>query len=188
MMLPVIQNNEDSTLCGSCTRRCCESMPGEVLPDQLGNDVESVSLGARALLLTGDYAIDWWEGDPRPGESDDGNGYYLRPRIAASTSIFDPAWENGPCVFLAAKGCRLAFDERPGGCQLLAPLAGTECVSAWASDMGCSNSKQVAATLWWPYSAALISIGQELDRDFDVESEDYLPGMAELLHHGAFGW
>lgn len=90
--------------CGSC---CCKHIPGIFHPEQFNNQEE-----IKALLLTGDYAIDCWEAE--------NSIYYLRPATTNGESIFDFSW-GGQCIFLTQKGCKLNRENMPAGCLGLKP-------------------------------------------------------------------
>ncbi len=135
MAVDDIQDLPPVPFCATCGQ-CCKRMPGQFFPADLGPDQASREAKARDLLATGDYSIDWWEGDP--------DIYFLRPAtVAARGEIFDPSW-GGRCVLLGEDGCTLAREDRPTVCKALKPSATGSCdgigksevANAWESDTG----------------------------------------------------
>ncbi len=125
-----IANNEDLATCRGCGGKCCKTLPGAYLPNQL-SDVELASgLAAGRLVLA------WWDGDPRPelnclNIDCDGScpkcsapdklrrAYYVRPRnVNSPPGAFDGT-AQGACTLLGPMGCTLSFGRRPSGCQNL---------------------------------------------------------------------
>jgi len=158
------KNFLNEAVCAQCGGRCCKSMPGECHPD----DFEKINKNMiKALLESGDYAVDWWEGDPRPGENRIPQGYYLRPSTTLGKKhhrVFDPSW-GGECVFLSKSGCVLSPEDRPWGCRMLEPNPDK---ATRENPQGCKThapygfSKQAAAVAWLPYRR----IFRELRREF----------------------
>lgn len=143
-------------MCATCGK-CCRRMPGQFLPDDLGQTVEERQDKALQLLKSGDYSIDWYEGDPRLFSQKLGDDlrdrvYYLRPSTKrAHGIIFDPSW-GGECVLLGSNGCTLKREDRPTICKALVP-----------SEKGCNGmSKQECALLWLDDSEWLGQLGEEL--------------------------
>lgn len=64
---------ENKELCKRCGGKCCNTCPGLVYPEDVGFSEEKV----KELLSTGNYALDWWEGDPRPGKNRIERAYFL---------------------------------------------------------------------------------------------------------------
>src|SRR5688500_5956126 len=58
-----IANNEDLATCRACGGKCCKTLPGAYLPDQLTDDELASGLATGRLVLA------WWDGDPRPGRN-----------------------------------------------------------------------------------------------------------------------
>lgn len=133
--------------CSECKGSCCKHCPGAVFPDELGTNEEDIKKEIIRRLQTGDWCVDWWDGDPRydvpvrfnpdPGVDDDiasttepekivdrlDYAYYFRPAIKGRTNdnkIFDGCW-GGECIFLTDEGCSLPFDNRPLECRSLEP-------------------------------------------------------------------
>jgi len=110
-------------------------MPGTVFPEDCGEDIEA---GLRAMLASGEYMLDYWEGefehhsgDPTLVMPADKTAYYLRPRV---DNEVDNAWPvhgtwGGKCIFHMDTGCRLKFEARPLNCRMLKPRErrGAEC-------------------------------------------------------------
>jgi len=122
------------------------------MPADFGRTKAAVLAGVRAALLTGRWAIDWWEGDPRTkGErertpmidGDEFTFYFVRPAIKGKEGdLHHGAW-SGECTFLTNAGCELPSDERPRECRLLEPRPGGygNCVAHGAS-------KRAASVAW----------------------------------------
>jgi len=147
---------DPSAFCASCGQ-CCKRMPGNISPEQLQPDVEA---NLRRLLATGNYAIDWWEGDPRGGpflKSGIGKAHFLRPRHKSRPGkIFDPSWGDSPCVFLSDNGCILPRSQRPKECLEMVPVRGGACLSTFP--------KQRAAIAWLPFNDMLERIGHDVSK------------------------
>lgn len=134
-------------VCAACGGKCCRSMPGEAFPE----DFEGGSYDAvLAALKTGNWAVDWWEGDPREGSYELRRGYYLRPRTIGAHDILDPSW-GGPCVFwMPSTGCELEPKDRPRSCRELEPVAGGGCV------IHDGSGKHAAALAWLPFTDVIL--------------------------------
>lgn len=122
-MLNII-NNTDGTvnkrICSDCGGKCCKQAPGLVSPNDFPNQ-DTMVQDIADLLLSGRWAIDWWDGDPRDN-GDLCQVYYLRPAIVHYEGIPQhPSW-GGPCTFFnEGSGCDLAFANRPLQCRQLIP-------------------------------------------------------------------
>lgn len=148
--LRVIESYVQPDVCGPCGGACCKQMPGAAMPEDFGApDRRRMEQMLTDRLASGRWAIDWWEGDPRPGKNDLDRGYFVRPATAARRGrIFDPSW-GGACTFHGPSGCEI-FADRPSGCRGLRP----------ASDYpgGCTvmhSDKVDAAIAWIPYHRIL---------------------------------
>jgi len=148
-----MNNYLNESVCKECGGRCCKAMPGAMYP----SDLEAVNKKSiLKLLRTGNYAIDWWEGDPRYDEGIDeyNHGYFLRPRTKNTPSWFDGSW-GGECIFLTGTGCKLKPDDRPHNCRMLEPGPnGKDCICH-------DESKQGAAIAWLPYHDIIEEIRSE---------------------------
>ncbi len=95
-------NYENEELCASCEGKCCKFLSGAADPgDIIRSFGEPLALAVEKALLSGNWVVDWWEGDPRNEFSRDNlgavnRGYYLRPRIASDQGNFCPSWGNSP--------------------------------------------------------------------------------------------
>jgi Fe-S-cluster containining protein len=143
-------NYTNPSLCAACGGKCCQRCPGAAFPEDFEPDVIA---GVQAALETGQWAIDWWEGDPREGHDELARAYFVRPSVRGCTDVFDPSW-GGPCVFLADDGCTLLADERPRGCRMLVPSQGDHCTTHESQ-----QPKRDAALAWLPYREELEKIG-----------------------------
>jgi hypothetical protein len=168
--LPIL-NNEDLETCRRCTGKCCKTMPGAYLPEQL-DDAK-----LREGLASGKLVLAWWDGDPRPDRNCmdvdcDGTcercmspdrlrrAYYVRPRNLNSPSgPFDPT-QQGTCTLLGPSGCTLTFDERPSGCQnLLVNKSDPGNCHEYAVTTG--SFKHYAALAWVPRQDAIAAIARQ---------------------------
>ena len=168
MGLP-IANNEDLATCRACGGKCCKTLPGAYLPDQLGDDELAAGLASGRLVLA------WWDGDPRPERNCldvdcDGTcakctapdrlqrAYYVRPRNVNSPQggPFDGT-SQGACALLGTTGCTLTFERRPSGCQnLLVNRASPGDCHDYA--VPTRSFKHYAAVAWVPYQAKLLAL------------------------------
>jgi hypothetical protein len=128
----------DAERCAGCGGACCKNLPGAAFPEDFPT-AEAV----KVALDSGRWAVDWWDGDPRPGHDELSQGYFIRPAIKGKEgSRRDPAW-GGECTFLTPMGCELPADQRPRECRMLRPRPpGTACTGDETSN------KQAAAVAW----------------------------------------
>ena len=148
-------NYENKAICSECGGKCCKNGPGEIFPDDLGDNPDAVMAKAMEMVKTGDYCFDWWEGDPTGGDLN--QVFYLRAAVVTHRRIaFHPGW-GGPCVFLGEGGCRLPHDERPTSCRDLEPRE-DECIMHGGSKPGC-------AIAWIPYQDRISAFEAEVGRD-----------------------
>lgn len=139
---------ENLAICAECGGKCCKRMPGIVLPDDIGEPLKEKVM---TLLLTGKYAIDWWDGDPRDGDDEYSQAYYIRPKTKGhEKKLLHPAW-GGECVFLTDTGCELPFEQRPAECRMLEPVESGECKHHGAT-------KQEFATIWLEHQEMMENI------------------------------
>lgn len=163
----VRDSHEDASLCSSCGGRCCKSIPGEILPSDLGADLSPPEMHSRIrqMLQSGDYTIDWWEGPPVPKEELDEldartSGYYLRPATKAHRGHwFDDSW-GGTCTFHTEAGCSLSAQERPSGCLSLIPELDETGEPSCRHPAGWEG-KLSAAKAWWPYRGVFKRLRRE---------------------------
>lgn len=185
MGLP-IANNEDAATCRACGGKCCKTLPGAFLPDQL--DAQRLREG----LSNGTLVLAWWEGDPRPDRNCldvdcDGlcqrcvtedrlqRAYYVRPRNVSSPSGAFDATHNGACTLLGPTGCTLAFPDRPAGCQnLLVNRASPGDCNDYA--VPTRSFKHHAALAWVPRQDELLAAAREAKARGDVRDLDAFPG------------
>jgi hypothetical protein len=165
--LPTLEDNEDRATCGACGGKCCKTLPGAFLPEQLDDDALRSGLRAGRLVLA------WWDGDPRPGKACfdvDCTGqcarctdtdrlrraYYVRPRnVNSRPGAFD-ATQAGACALLGPAGCTLDFATRPAGCQnLLVNRAEPGNCHEYAIATG--SFKHYAALAWVPHQERLLA-------------------------------
>ena len=161
---------EDRSICAACGGYCCKRVPGAALPGDFGDGKEMIEARVSTALATGYWAIDWWDGDPREGETEMGRAFFLRPSTKedAHRRIFRGLWpsEGGGCVFLRSNGCSLEHDQRPFTCRELVPVEGGR--GCYSSDEmlkrpGGENSKRVCTLEWLPYQQLLERVGREVE-------------------------
>lgn len=142
-------------LCKKCGGACCKRMPGECFPEDFGKPLLKNLIEA---FESDNWAIDWWEGDPRRDENKLEKAYYIRPRIKGVNKLFDPSW-GGECVFLKKKGCILPPEKRPISCRLLEPEP---------KGKGCINhngtGKRGAALAWLPFTNIILEASRKISR------------------------
>jgi hypothetical protein len=129
----VILNNEAAAICGPCGGVCCKSVAGIYHPSQFGETRMEIKRNLRRALATGRYAVDWWDGDPRPGKDEFGRAMYVRPAHINVTRLYDASW-GGTCVNLTDAGCSKPFDDRPHQCRDLVPNANHNCRAPHGKD------------------------------------------------------
>lgn len=158
--LPVVfEDTIQPNICAPCGGACCKNMPGTTAPEYWGApDRDEMLSRLTEALRTGRWAIDWWEGDPRPKpafeqEKDEDEdfvyirGFYVRPATVGKEGYtFDSSW-GGRCTFHTDSGCSHEPENRPEGCLALTPGAGGK---------GCyypdnRENKQGHAIRWFPY-------------------------------------
>lgn len=142
----------DAKLCAECGGKCCKRMPGSAHPDDFGQPLKENLIAA---FRSGNWAVDWWEGDPRPGMYELPRGLFVRPAIKGVYRLMDPSW-GGECTFLTNTGCSLPYDKRPAICRLLEPSK-TECISHW-------GPKDIVALTWLPFTDIILEAVDEAGR------------------------
>jgi hypothetical protein len=165
-----IANNEDLATCRACAGKCCKTLPGAYLPDQL------TEAELRDGLSSGKLVLAWWDGDPRPEHNClnvdcDGTcarclapdklrrAYYVRPRNLNSPSGPFDSTSNGQCALLGPMGCTLSFEKRPSGCQnLLVNRQSPGDCHDYA--VPTRSFKHYAAVAWVPHQANLLALAR----------------------------
>ena len=169
--LPVVREDHvDLETCGRCGGACCKGLPGSAMPEDFGApDLAAMVERITAALATGNWTVDWWEGDPEEEEAEYESAFdqflggylaqfaefgapFVRPATTkARGEKRDPSF-GGRCVFLSdTRGCEI-FDQRPSGCRGLKPRRDR------VERRGCEvvhSSKQDAAIAWKPYAEML---------------------------------
>jgi len=125
--------------CRCCRGECCRHCAGFAHPDDLAKPLIQTT---RELLATGEWALDWWEGDINGDELE--RIPMLRPRHT-NGGVVDGSW-GGTCVFLTESGCQRTFAERPRQCRLMKPEDSLKCKT---------DGKEPYARAWRPYAAEL---------------------------------
>ena len=157
-------NYENKELCAKCGGDCCKRVPGEARPEDFGGS-EKLIKNLTAAFKTRKWAIDWWEGDPRPKNRVKvkdrlDRTYYVRPArkkyAGKDWKICDPAWD-GECAFLTKTGCELEHDRRPSTCKLVEPKE--KPASMPVHESNCivheGGGKEACAKAWIPYQDVL---------------------------------
>lgn len=164
----IVNANANAQICGDCGGKCCTGMPGSVLPADLDISLvpSVIEEKLRAMLDTGRYAVDWWEGSPMTPETRTGDendyreGYFIRPAVKKYEGRrFHGSW-GGACTFHSDKGCELTDETRPGECKLLKPIEPGSCEypDGW-------EGKRTVAQAWWPYRSIFKTLKDEYLND-----------------------
>lgn len=142
-------------ICAACGGVCCQRMPGAALPDDFGPP-EKLRDNLREALASGNWSVDWWDGDPTNGYRE--QSYYIRPatKDMAGVSILDASW-GGVCVFYTSEGCSI-FEKRPSGCRGLRPNPDNfpDCFIE-------HSSKKEAAIAWYHHNEMLYELASSLE-------------------------
>ena len=159
----------DEARCTSCGGACCKNMPGLTTPEDWGAPDHDVMIRRlEVAFATGDWAIDWWEGDPRKrARRPLSEVLYVRPSTVegkAEGRLMDPSW-GGQCALLTPTGCPLPREGRPTMCRTLEPLP---------EGLGrCEQhflKKDVAAT-WIKYQTLLRALAQHARLEGERQGE-----------------
>lgn len=140
------QGVENREICSKCGGNCCQQYAGIAWPSDFGTTrIEMVRNIAHALG-TGFWAIDTWDGDPRPERRELGRVDFIRPAHTNATGkMVDYSW-GGTCrLWCHGYGCSLRLAERPTQCRVVVPRKGGGC------DLPEEFSKQAAAIAWIPF-------------------------------------
>jgi len=87
----------DSPICVECQGACCKNMPGICWPE----NIKPLTADRIVQMVRHErYAIDWYEGDPRPGRLVGGlleiveldRVFYVRPAMVGITKALDPSF------------------------------------------------------------------------------------------------
>lgn len=151
-------NYYNKSMCALCGGQCCQNMAGSYAPEDFKQEITTDFIVS--LLLTGKFAIDWWELDARYDKKkwDYKNMLsrtcYLRPRHIKEDAV-KGSW-GGVCVnWKKESGCTLPKSDRPYGCRKLIPkLIGgvdTHCTYNKKDKAG----KRDIAIKWIPYQNIL---------------------------------
>lgn len=118
-----IKGHFNKKICSDCGGKCCKFLPGCMFPEDFKEISKENILG---LLTTGNFSIDSWVGDIRPGKDLWDVSYFLRPATKGNEGkIYDESW-GGKCVFLRNTGCLLSDNKKPFGCRILEPKENLE--------------------------------------------------------------
>jgi Fe-S-cluster containining protein len=160
---PPPAGNERRALCAECGGQCCRTRPGIEGPERFLAAPDPAAALA-AALASGDWVLaahvgrPWIDGVAPPEAERRRTIHYPRPATVHEQAEGQGRALEAPgaCVFLAAGGCRLAFEARPRMCQSLEPDALGDCEAPWG--------RREAALAWWPHQplvqAALRRLGR----------------------------
>jgi hypothetical protein len=121
----------------------------------LGSSEKEILRECERLLLSGDYSVDYWEGELEGESSLDYEWCLIRPAAENRRGgVIDPSW-GGKCIFLVETGCKLSdFHSRPWGCRGIIP----------SKDKSCKGiSKKAGAIAWKPYAKALWQLAERME-------------------------
>ena len=164
---------EDEKICKECGGNCCKSLPGLIHPRQVGapNKIRMVHKLTK-MFSSGNYAIDWWEGNDYLPKKQRKNyshlGFFIRPAriydpespLSQPSGLRDPAW-FGTCTFWNEEsGCSIDLKHRPLGCQILVPDP-----SQYCSPKKGNFDKLEAARAWHPYHKIILEAEKLSGRD-----------------------
>jgi len=152
-------NYSNDEICKACQGACCKHYAGCCMPE----DFETINVSIlKDLLLSGKWAIDGWDGDPRDGMSILDEAYFIRPAHTNAIGKVMDFSTGGICVNLTPTGCSLSNDERPAGCRFLEPGI-NECIPKGATSRD-------AAIAWLPYTHIILEavrLAEETKRNKD---------------------
>lgn len=143
-------------ICAECGGACCKCLPGAAHPLDFGlrpdNPPDFTAL--TAALNSGNWCIDWWEGDARPGKQLLDKTYFVRPAITPYEGELRHLGDNGGiCTFLQRNGCSLGSDVRPMTCRMLEPRPKRRASDkpGWRCELHGDTEKRDIAIAWIPY-------------------------------------
>ncbi len=141
---------ENTIICTACGGECCQGCAGEYHP----NDIGPITVDSLARRFADDtYAIDWWEGDIRPGKDEWSISMFIRPAHVGVTKLRDPSW-GGTCIHWdATSGCCLDWHHRPKGCRELIPCKKHNCTVMF--------DKEATALAWAPYQQEIAEASEK---------------------------
>jgi len=150
------KNYLNPKICKECGGACCNFFPGECYPEDFGDPLLENLIKA---FESGKWAIDWWEGDPRPEEDKLERAYYIRPSLKGVNRLFDPSW-GGECIFLNNDRCILSPEERPKSCRMLEPKPkGEDCIHHDGT-----GGKREAAIAWLPFTDVILEASRRIKK------------------------
>lgn len=139
-------NYSAGVICAKCKGACCKRQSGANFPEDF--NIANLPVALVEAFKSGNWAIDWWEGDPTGGSRS--RTYFVRPALNGADRLFDPTWGGASCIFLGVDGCELSLERRLKGCRELEPKIDGECVDH-------SGSKRAAAIAWMPYEDIILA-------------------------------
>lgn len=153
-----MKKNEKRSICSICKGKCCQRASGYSTPADFQKEITVPYL--ISLLQSGNWSIDWLEGDPRQsipeGETKVTYCYVLRPARVNDTGVFSKGF-GGACVLWSLEiGCSLPFEHRPLECRSLKPIRSMSCKSNG------KYSKEYYARKWLPYQNMLLEAAHQV--------------------------
>jgi len=176
-----LRQYQNDKACSFCKGKCCKTMPGITHPTDWGapNKREMLSR-LKAAFISGRWALDWWEGDPRydnhldaPNNSNSVT-YFVRPAVKNKEGEMKHASWGGECTFLTMGGCSLEHDDRPTECRALEPnqKVFTDKTVGCISKLG---EKKEFTIEWLPYQKVVKeAISQAEGSLIDTPTIDYV--------------
>ena len=159
----------DTAICKPCGGICCKMQPGITAPAQWGTTQEERTENLKQAFATGQWAVDWWEGDT-DSDGDLEQIYFVRPAAIGVNYLFHGAGRDRACTFLSADGCTLAAEARPDVCLQLIPSTGKSCDPPGPFEH--ENLKGEYAHLWRLHQVEIISAAQAAGHDPVDREED----------------
>lgn len=168
-----MKTNENKSVCAECGGKCCKAYPGSMHPADViraagwlgvGTSRPTLDAALRIVLETGQFCIDWWEGDVRRDETSPVTKFagpadallvtqFVRPVVKGNYGrVRDATW-GGECIFLGKGGCMLSFADRPRDCRILRPVKaeGPTVVCCYENPARWVNPKKAASFAWLPF-------------------------------------
>ena len=151
----------NAAICAKCGGTCCKQSAGIYWPEEIELTVAAIV----ARVTRGEWAVDWWGGDPSEGGDRDCIRWVRPAHKNARGKPIDPSW-GGECIFLGKHGCRVQFERRPKQCRMLVPLP----LQDREANGGCHyedeySGKEAAAFAWLPHQELMDKVVLTLEED-----------------------
>jgi hypothetical protein len=137
---------ENKKICKKCGGDCCKNVPGAYHPKDMLIFGKKIKKGIVNAILSGEVAIDWYDGDPRVRIRGDKLEcvYYLRPRHFWADSLYDRGLAGTHCIYWESYGCQFKHDYRPRQCRELDPKT-----CRIAKSLGEAMVTKRTVAMWW---------------------------------------